>query len=812
MNYRPKYRLRIDLHCHSRASDNPPLWFMQRLGCPESFTIPEDLRKIALQRDMDFVTLTDHDTINGVQEILHYDNVFMGCEVTTFFPNTDIKVHVLVYDFTAAQFQRINQVRHNIFELVEYLNQHSILHICAHPLHKVNGKLTWDYFEKLILLFKHFETLNGSRLHELNHTTERVLRSLTPEKIDELALKHNLQPVGEEPWVKFFTAGTDDHSGLFVGTCYTEVWAEQPTLQGVLEAIRNGYTSIGGASDGCLTLSHQVNSIAYQYYRNRVDRDSRDVIMGLGRIFERTRHQLSGPQSGLRKAMKKVLKVFRKPKGTGIDLIDEIQEVLSSNKSLKSLFQEGVMTREEFNDNVLSLTADVLDEMIVRVSQKPRFLPWFLAFAPLVSGSYIMCAKNLHDEKDLIRRAKDWLGEPRRNRVGWFTDSVANMDGVSKTCRAFLHAGMKRDKDLTLVTCTDEPVETLGNVKNFAPVKKFPVPGYEKVPLGLPSLLRVLKYVEEAQFDSIVVSTPGPVGLMGLLCGKLMHIPVYGIYHTDLPRIAMQVSGDPMFGEVALMLTRKFYAQVEGVLAPSQWYKNDLVSLDVPAERIGIMERWVDADVFSPKHRDEHYWDAPEPIKLLYVGRISKDKNLDLLLRLYRELAAKHPHFVIHIVGDGPYAEEMRTVSAQWSRFHMVGARFGEELSRAYASSDLFVYPGLLDTFGNVVIEAQASGLPCVVMNEGGPPELVSPGETGLIGHTAEEFIQHVDNLLADEPRRRQMATRASQYARDRFAEETVFNDFWQQVTVVPDMPIEDKKTFQFEQIRQPQNLKTLSA
>lgn len=266
-----------------------------------------------------------------------------------------------------------------------------------------------------------------------------------------------------------------------------------------------------------------------------------------------------------------------------------------------------------------------------------------------------------------------------------------------------------------------------------------------------------------------------------------------------------------MFGELSLTITRLFYNHMDGVFAPSQWYKNDLMNLGVPSERITLMERWVDGEFFSPQRRDETYWNANEPIKLLYVGRISKDKNLDLLMTLYQELAAKHDHFVLHVVGDGPYADVMRRRSASWPRFIMTGAKFGDELATAYASSDLFVYPGLLDTFGNVVIEAQASGLPCVVMNEGGPPELIETDRTGYAARTDDEFIRLVERLILDNQTRDRMGRRAAEYARERFDQERVFNAFWDASTDTIAVR-GGKPEFQFEMNRAPRKVIQMTA
>jgi len=795
--------LRIDLHCHSWASDRPSLWLMQRLGCPESFTAPELVREIARQRDMDFVTITDHNTIDGVREIEKYDNVIRGEEVTTYFPG-EAKIHVVCLGHTDKQHQEIHRLREDIFTLAHYLNAENIVHFCAHPLHAVNGKLTWELFETLLLLFKRFETLNGSRLRKLNWITEQILTHLTAGDLERLADKHGIRPVGERPWEKQIVGGSDDHSGLFIGTCYTEVSAAVPTREGVLNALRQGRSRPCGGSDGCLTLAHQVNSIAYQYYRSKIGRESEELLLILGRIFEHNRPFKIHSSFHIRKKLKRIFKYFRKPKGANVNLIEEIREVISSNTALKSLFHEGLMSREEYNTNVFSLASDVMDEMIVRVFQKPQLLHYFIVFAPVLLASYFMTSRNLHGARNLIRRGETWLGIERPPKVAWFTDSFVNMDGVSKTCRTFLAAAQQREKNIQVVTSTSVDLSRQAGVVNFPPVKEFTTPGYERVMLYIPSILKVLKYVEDEDFDAVVVSTPGPLGLMGLICGKIMRIPVHGIYHTDFPRIALRVSGDPMFGELALLLTRMFYRQVDQVFTPSRWYREDIINLGIPEEHTRLLERWVDTRLFTPSRRKKGYWLSKQPKKLLYVGRISKDKNIDVLIRLYED-------FVLHCVGDGPYFAEMCRKTAVMPRFIMTGAKFNEELADAYAASDLFVYPGLLDTFGNVVIEAQASGLPCVVMNEGGPQELILPGETGVVARSEEEFISAAEELLLDESRRQAMSAKAAEYAQERFAEEQIFTRFWEQVTgPVPEE--RNKPEFQFEPLRKDAKVVPLTA
>jgi glycosyltransferase involved in cell wall biosynthesis len=148
------------------------------------------------------------------------------------------------------------------------------------------------------------------------------------------------------------------------------------------------------------------------------------------------------------------------------------------------------------------------------------------------------------------------------------------------------------------------------------------------------------------------------------------------------------------------------------------------------------LPRWVDTDSYSPHMRKPGFWEsrgaAPGRTVLLYVGRVSREKGLEMLVDAFKELADAGAAIALAVIGDGPYREEMETSLAGHPAV-FTGYLTGEELQRGYASADVFVFPSATDTFGNVVLEAQASGLPVIVSDEGGPRELVVDGETGVV-------------------------------------------------------------------------------
>src|SRR4029453_11387134 len=170
-------------------------------------------------------------------------------------------------------------------------------------------------------------------------------------------------------------------------------------------------------------------------------------------------------------------------------------------------------------------------------------------------------------------------------------------------------------------------------------------------------------------------------------------------------------------------------------------------------ERLKILPRGLDTTLFSPEHRDPAFWqrfgEHNGAIHLLYVGRISKEKDLDVLAHAYRQLRSEGLPVQLYLVGDGPYLQALNKALPEAV---FTGYLRGKELAAAYASADVFVFPSTTDTFGNVVIEAQASGVPVIVSDSGGPKELVHERESGLItkSHDVNDLVRAIRELVID--------------------------------------------------------------
>lgn len=319
-------------------------------------------------------------------------------------------------------------------------------------------------------------------------------------------------------------------------------------------------------------------------------------------------------------------------------------------------------------------------------------------------------------------------------RLAHFTDTFYEVNGVALTLQQHVKMAIKNHKQLTVITCSEETNGSKKGIQNFAPIGVYDLPEYQEQKIFYPPFLEMLSYCYENQFNQIHSATPGPIGLAALAIARILKLPISGTYHTSIPQYAQILTGDEAIEEVSWRYILWYYNQMDTIYAPSQSTKDELVEKGIQPQKIQVYPRGIDIENFSPVKRNgffAHRIDHPEHIKILYVGRVSKEKNLHLLAEAFKTLSKNHKNIQLIIVGEGPYLAEMKQTMSGFPCL-FTGYLQGEDLAGAYASSDIFVFPSTTDTFGNVILEAQASGTPVIVTDQGGPCENMLPGKTGL--------------------------------------------------------------------------------
>jgi glycosyltransferase involved in cell wall biosynthesis len=294
-------------------------------------------------------------------------------------------------------------------------------------------------------------------------------------------------------------------------------------------------------------------------------------------------------------------------------------------------------------------------------------------------------------------------------------------------------------------------------------------------------VLEIFDHLERGGYSELIISTPGPTGLSALAAAKSLGLRAVGIYHTDFPQYVRILTDDSFMETLTWNYMHWFYSQLDVIYVNSEDYRKCWIERGIPREQLRILPRGLDTHLFHPEKRDSDFWKSrglrDGELAMLFVGRVSKEKNLDLLVTATRRLAEEKVPVRPIIVGDGPYMGEMKRLLGDAIFTGYLG---GEDLARAYASADFFVFPSTTDTFGNVILEAQASGLPVVVSDVGGPRDLVDHGKDGFITKAldAGELADSIRKLASSTELRAAMGRAARSRVENRDWSEA-FEKFW---------------------------------
>ncbi|WP_158886503.1 glycosyltransferase family 1 protein [Rhodanobacter sp. L36] len=255
------------------------------------------------------------------------------------------------------------------------------------------------------------------------------------------------------------------------------------------------------------------------------------------------------------------------------------------------------------------------------------------------------------------------------------------------------------------------------------------LPRYPGLRFGLPAGRTLRQHWQQQRPDAIYVATEGPLGWSAVRAAVRLGIPVSGGFHTRFDSYANHYGVGFLTPLVRGYLTR-FHRRTAATLVPTDALAKELLDMGVTNAR--LLRRAVDTKLFHPRHRDEALrasWgvDATTPV-MLYVGRVAPEKNLDLAVQTFRAVQQQVPHARYVWVGDGPACQALQAANPD---FIFAGVQRGEALARHFASADVFPFPSLSETFGNVILEALAAGLPVVAYTEGAAREHLTDGVNG---------------------------------------------------------------------------------
>ncbi|QKF83404.1 glycosyltransferase [Halarcobacter ebronensis] len=367
----------------------------------------------------------------------------------------------------------------------------------------------------------------------------------------------------------------------------------------------------------------------------------------------------------------------------------------------------------------------------------------------------------------------------KKIKICLISDTVFDVNGVSRFIQDFSKEAIFFEKEFTVITSTSKGTEEeFPNIVNFKPIFRMRMPFYKSLDLVLPPFFKIKKKIKELKPDLLHISTPGTVGLCALISAKLLKIPVAGIYHTDFPAYMYKNTKNAFVRWGTIKFLKLFYSPYKALFSRSdEYFKTLKEQLGFVDEEIYLLKAGINIESFDKSFKDETIWDPynfdKNRFKVLYVGRISVEKNVHKLLDIWQK--GKFENCQLILVGDKELNKEIKDESITY-----LGRKRGKELSKVYASSDCFIFPSTTDTLGQVVMEAMSSALPVIVTNKGGPKTFVNSDFGYIVDiNNYDEVIKAINELSNDKEEYLAKKEKAYLFMRDMSISHS-FLDFWQ--------------------------------
>ena len=333
-------------------------------------------------------------------------------------------------------------------------------------------------------------------------------------------------------------------------------------------------------------------------------------------------------------------------------------------------------------------------------------------------------------------------------RIAYFTESLPpSTDGVAKTMTRLCHSLVSNGIDFRFFS-PFEPKHDIPWKNNVIRVPSVPFWLYPDYRVGIPGLQNIFRELDRFRPDLIHAASPTPLGYAGLGYARKKGLPAVSSYHTDFVSYFKYYGFGP-FEHVGWSYLKHFYNRFSRIYAPSKSTAGSLKKKGF--KNVELWQRGISLNNFSPCFRSRELRRQAgvreDQLMLLFVGRMVREKDLEDLVQVHRILERDRLSFKMVFVGDGPMLPQIRK---DCPGAYFTGYQYGDDLAGWYASADIFTFPSTTETFGNVVLEAYASGLPVIGVNRGGVADLIEEGQTGLIARANDpaHFARQLRGLM----------------------------------------------------------------
>lgn len=448
---------------------------------------------------------------------------------------------------------------------------------------------------------------------------------------------------------------------------------------------------------------------------------------------------------------------------------DKIEEILMKF-DLPSNIRSYVSSSSDKKESTISIT-DFLDGLS---------FPFFAS--ALILSAHFTSTKVLFNTRPFLTDFSKKIGKYQHpKRVLWLTDTFGDKNGVSTVLQSIHKEIKERNLPIDILTCSST-LQSDDHLIVMPPLCEFSTPLYKDQPIRIPNLLDLHKLFHEREYDRIVCSTEGVMGLMALYLKNAYSVETSFYVHTDWVMFARKVLNLDIHNQNRIRrMLRAFYGSFDKVFVLNTDQQKWLISPEMKfnPDKVKLTAHWVD-DIFTPQDVDKQQMfgiDNNSPV-LLYVGRISAEKGIMELPRIYKKVQKVHPDIKMVIVGQGPASESLKKELPDAIYFDWVDH---DKLPAFYSAADLLVFPSKFDTFSCVVLEALNCKLPVVAYKTKGPKDIILHQKNGYLVDSEKGMVEAILSYLGDNNLHDSFRSAALARAKD-YKVDLIINDFVKEI------------------------------
>lgn len=595
---------RVDLHVHSCFSKNAGDWLLKTLHANECHTRPRQVYDLALRRGMDFVTLSDHNTIDGALELAHLPNFFISEEITTRFPDSKAVLHVVALNINESVHNMCMHLRENVFDLTAYLRSQDVVHFIAHPFFRMGDRLTLDDFEKMLLLFNVFEVKNGGKQLYPDDLLLQILTELSPERLWDLAEKHHIDPIGPLPWSKSQVAGSDDHGGILIASLHT-VCEKADSVMELLRLIAIGRCTAAGPGGTPLNVAHSILAVAYHHFKS--SGHSGAAVLGwnfLGQLLDNANPQrtLSLPGRALMQLndwlpLARRMALAKKPL---YRLTADWLSLVRRRAEWRQCLQRGLDFKPENHLRLYQLNTHMAHRSLLRaLSRCDKMTSWniksmarglqdFVAFLSF-AAPYLISLQTEQRDRPLMHQALcDFLPDHiqlKKKRILVLTTDNADRMATRRSLMQFLRNELAMGAELT-VWGLDQAPAVLPHTRNFTPLGHFG----NKPDYPIPPIMDIALALMETNFHIVYVHSIDVMSVLGLALANWLHKPVISRFPQAL-RAVQSSRTDHNQSKMLNAVLKVYFNQCEEVRASSVATLTQARKLGISSKRLRLVTK-----------------------------------------------------------------------------------------------------------------------------------------------------------------------------------------------------------------------------